>query len=189
MEIWKDIPGYNGLYQVSNLGNVKRKQKTYFCGTRNNTKRVLEERLIIGDIARGYKRVGLYNNKKHKRFMVHRLVAQAFIPNPDNKPQIDHIDGNRLNNTVKNLRWVTMKENNNNPITLKRKSIAAIGNHMTGRFGALHPTSKKVLCIETGSVFGGIAEAERITGAKHISSVCRGIRKTAGGYHWQYTGV
>lgn len=184
MEQWKDIQGYDGLFQISNLGNVKRKQKTYFCG--NNTKRVLEERLIIGEQVKGYRRVALWNNKKYKRVFVHRLVAQAFIPNPDDKPEIDHVDGNPLNNKVDNLRWCNHTENLNNPITLKRKSIAAKGNHMTGRFGALHHNSKKVKCIETNSVYGGIAEAERITGIRHISNVCRGVRQTAGGYHWQY---
>ena len=184
MELWKDIQGYDGLFQISNLGNVKRKQKTYFCG--NNTKRVLEERLIIGEQVKGYRRVALWNNKKYKRVFVHRLVAQAFIPNPDDKPEIDHIDGNPLNNKVDNLRWCNHTENLNNPITLKRKSIAAKGNHMAGRFGALHHNSKKVKCIETNSVYGGIAEAERQTGIGHISMVCRGARKTAGGYHWQY---
>ena len=186
MEVWKDIPEYNGLYQVSNLGNVKRKQKTYFCGTNNGTKRVLEERLIVGEQVKGYRRVALWDNKKYKRVFVHRLVAQAFIPNPENKPQIDHIDGNPLNNKVDNLRWATAKENMNNPISIKRKSIAAKGNHMTGRFGALHHNSKKVKCVETGTVYGGIAEAGRQTGIKHISNVCCGARKTAGGYHWQY---
>lgn len=184
MEIWKDVPDYDGLYKVSNLGNVKRIAKTYFCG--NNTKRVLEERLIVGDIANEYKRVELWHNRKHKKYLVHRLVAQAFIPNPDNKPEIDHIDGNPLNNMVKNLRWCNHKENINNPITLQRKSVAAMGNHMKGRFGALHHNSKKVLCIETKTVYGGIAEAQRKTGATHISMVCCGKRKTAGGYHWQY---
>lgn len=186
MEIWKDIPGYDGLYQVSNLGNVKRAKKTYFCGNDGATKRVLEERFIVGDISRGYKRVALWDGGKYTRFMVHRLVAQAFIPNPDNKPYIDHIDGSRDNNTVDNLRWCTHTENMNNPISLKRKSIAALGNHMTGKFGALHPTSRKVQCVETGTVYGGIAEAERLTGANHISMVCRGQRNTSGGFHWVY---
>jgi hypothetical protein len=122
MEVWKDIPDYDGLYKISNLGNVKRKQKTYFCY--NNAKRVLEERLIVGDIARGYRRVELWNNRRHKKYMVHRLVAQAFIPNPNNKPEIDHIDGNPLNNMVNNLRWCSHRENLNNPITRQRKSDA-----------------------------------------------------------------
>ena len=122
MEVWKDIQGYDGLFQISNLGNVKRKQKTYFCC--NNTKRVLKERLIVGDIARGYKRVELWHNRNHKKYMVHRLVAKAFIPNPENKPEIDHIDGNPLNNMVENLMWCTHRENLNNPITRQRKSEA-----------------------------------------------------------------
>lgn len=171
MEKWKDIQGYEGLYQISNLGNVKS----------------IKKGIIIGDVIKGgYRRIPLYKNGKYKRFMIHRLVAEAFVKNPDNKPEIDHIDGNPLNNKVDNLRWCNHTENLNNPITLKRKSIAAKGNHMTGRFGALHHNSKKVLCIETKTVYGGIAEAERKTGVTHISMVCGGKRKTAGGYHWQY---
>lgn len=186
MEVWKDIQGYDGLFQISNLGNVKRKQKTYFCG--NNTKRVLEERLIVGEQVKGYRRVALWNNKKYKRVFVHRLVAQAFIPNPENKPQIDHINTDKLDNRVENLRWVTPKENRNNPLSYKKQKESQKGekNYWFGKFGALHHNSKKVKCIETNSVYGGIAEAERKTGITHISMVCRGVRKTAGGYHWQY---
>jgi hypothetical protein len=171
MEMWEDIKDYEGLYQISNLGNVKS----------------IKKGIVVGDIIKGgYRRIPLYKNGKYKRFMIHRLVAEAFVKNPDNKPEIDHIDGNSLNNMADNLRWCSHKENLNNPITLKRKSIAQLGNHMTGRFGALHHNSKKVLCIETKTVYGGIAEAERQTGIKHISNVCCGSRQTAGGYHWQY---
>ena len=139
-------------------------------------------------MSKGYRTIGLWKNGFCKNICVHRLVAQAFIPNPENKPQIDHIDGNPLNNKVDNLRWVTAKENIANPITMKRKSVAAMGNHMTGRFGALHHNSKRVQCIETKTVYYGFAEASRKTGinAFGISMATNGKRTTAGGYHWQY---
>lgn len=99
-EIWKDIPGYEGLYQVSNLGNVK--------SLYNN--RLLK--LCWRNTKKEYKAVYL-SKKTKKTFFVHRLVAIAFIPNPDNKPCVDHINGDRLDNRVDNLKWVTNKENNN----------------------------------------------------------------------------
>ena len=104
MEIWKDVPGYVGLYQVSNYGNVKSilYNKILKSCWRNSKKE--------------YKTVYLSNCNKRKTFSIHRLVAAAFIPNPNNKPCVDHIDGNRLNNHVDNLRWATHLENNNNPI-------------------------------------------------------------------------
>ena len=187
MEHWADVPDFEGLYKVSNLGNVKRCEKFYCCGHGGKTIRKLGEQVIIGDCARGYKRVCLYKNGKHTRVLLHRLVAKVFVQNPNNMPEIDHVDGNPLNNRSDNLRWCNHKGNMSNLITRKRKSIAAKrNNHMTGRFGVLHHNSKMVQCIETGTVYGGIAEAERATGFGHISSVCRGIRETAGGYHWKY---
>lgn len=188
MEIWKDVPDYEGLYKASNYGNVKRCEKICWRGKNYKTKVILPERQIKGSLVKGYWVIGLWKKGKVHNQAVHRIIAKTFIPNPENKPQIDHIDGNRLNNRVENLRWVTDKENVNNPITLKRKSVAAMGNYMKGRFGALHHNSKKVKCIETGSVFCGFAEASRKTGisAFGISLVANGKRQTAGGYHWQY---
>ena len=127
-EIWKDVPGYEGLYKISNLGKIKRHKKTYFCCW--NTKRVLEEQEIIGDKDKfGYRRIVLYKNKTKKRIVLHRLIAEVFIPNPDNKPEIDHINAIPDDNRVENLRWVTHTENMNNPITLKRKSLSAMNNN------------------------------------------------------------
>ena len=97
MEIWKDIPGYEGLYQVSNLGRVKS-----LCRKSGE---------MTQHIKKGYCVVYLYKNKMTRTLSVHRLVASAFIPNPDNKPQIDHIDRNRTNNDTSNLRWATASEN------------------------------------------------------------------------------
>lgn len=105
-EIWKDIDGYEGLYRVSNHGRVKSFRKSTKYGSP-------DEFILKSSVANnGYCQVTLYDNAKRKKFLVHRLVAQAFIPNPKNLPQINHLDENRTNNNVDNLEWCTAKYNN-----------------------------------------------------------------------------
>lgn len=165
-EIWKDIKDYEGLYQVSNLGNVK--SLNY---KRTNTARLLKP----------------YSNKKgylvlrlqRKIVQVHRLVAQAFIPNPLHLPEVNHKDENKVNNAVSNLEWCDNNYNINYGTRNKRASLSNIN----------HPKhSKAVQCIETNIVYLSAMEAERQTGinAKLIRRVCIGKRKTTGGYHWKY---
>ena len=109
-EIWKDISNYEGLYQVSNLGNI-RSLNRYTNG--RNSKRLIKGKILkVFKDKDGYMNVNLYKNAEIKQFKVSRLVAQAFIPNIDNKPQVNHIDGNRYNNQVSNLEWCTSRENN-----------------------------------------------------------------------------
>ena len=103
MEIWKDIEGYEG-YQVSNLGRVKSTKKKF---GRYEMITYLKPKVIWT----GYLRIGLVKEKKCKQFYVHRLVAQAFIPNPENKPIINHINGDRTDNRVENIEWCTHQEN------------------------------------------------------------------------------
>lgn len=111
-EIWKDIQGYEGLYQVSNLGNVKNKIQPY-----------LKQEKIYKKFSNsnGYLFVGLRKDKKRKFKYIHRLVAEAFIPNPNNLPQINHKDENKQNNCVNNLEWCTNKYNQNYGTIKERK--------------------------------------------------------------------
>ena len=109
-EVWKDIEGYEGLYQVSTCGNIKSLAKPRKNG--NGRSYTQKEKLLKQTFtSTGYKKVELYKDGKRKGFKVHRLVAIAFIPNPDNKPEVNHIDGNKINNNIDNLEWVTSSEN------------------------------------------------------------------------------
>lgn len=111
VEIWKDVVGYEGIYQVSNFGRVKSLEKT-FWSTKNNSFSTNKEFIRkLSNTRKGYLRTGLMKDLKQKPFLVHRLVAIAFIDNPENKPEINHINGIKTDNRVENLEWVTTKEN------------------------------------------------------------------------------
>lgn len=204
-EEWRDVVGYEGLYQVSSLGRV--------CNTKS--KRVLRHKITNRkDGGSGYHIVNLYINKKKVSASVHRLVAKAFIPNPENKPQIDHINCKRGDNAVENLRWATAKENSNNPLTLEKKQ-----RERNPFWGRKHTEEAKQIMSQTHKgkklskeqienlkevnsyivlqydksmnllgTFRGTREAAKATGVNHcnISMACTGYRKTAGGFIWKY---
>ena len=167
-EIWKDIKDYEGLYQVSNLGNVRNKRT---------------EKVLIGGIKRGYREVIILKDTKRKYKLVHRLVAEAFIPNAENHPQVNHIDGNKLNNKVNNLEWCTRSENMKHAYKIGlEKPLYAQNN----------PRAKKVkqydLCKNFIKQYDGIKEASRINNLnpRDISKCCQGKRRQVGGYIWTY---
>lgn len=125
-EIWKDIPNYEGLYQASNYGRIRSLDCLVRC--RNNHFRKKQGKILHPTpYKNGYLSVCISKDGRIKRTSVHRLVAKAFIPNPLNKPCIDHINANITDNNVNNLRWVTHSENNMNPIHRKRTSLAKKG--------------------------------------------------------------
>ena len=111
-EVWKDIKDYEGLYQVSNFGRIKSLERYKNC---HSKKVLVKEKLLSGHTRRpntnDYLNVVLSKNGECKRYAIHRLVAQEFIDNPDGKPQVNHIDGNKQNNRADNLEWCTNKEN------------------------------------------------------------------------------
>lgn len=170
-EIWKDIKGYDGLYQVSNTGRVR------------SSNGIMKSR-----VSGCYPRIKLCNNGASEHLFVHRLVAEAFIPNPENKSQVNHKDGNKLNNVVSNLEWVTPSEN---AIHSHRVLGHKAYNPCLGKFGDKHWNSKIVLQIKDGTIVGkffGACEAQRKTKINNsgICMVCRGKRQSAGGYQWKY---
>lgn len=173
-EIWKDIKDYKHLYKISNFGRV------YSCMT---------VRFLQPGVSRigNYKKVVLYKNGKGITKKIHRLIAEAFIPNPENKPCIDHIDGDRLNNSISNLRWATYKENTNNPITLAKMKKTK-SKKRRNPLSWFKKVCKPVICIEANMLFSSINEAGRYLNidARKICQVCKGNKETIGGYHWKY---
>jgi len=109
-EVWKDITGYEGRYQVSNLGRVKSLAKTWTAGQGARHSKA-DTFLKAFENGLGYFFITLSDNGKYPKYKVHRLVAQAFVPNPQNKPQVNHKDGNKANNNANNLEWTTRGEN------------------------------------------------------------------------------
>lgn len=167
-EIWKDIEGYEGLYQVSNLGRVKRLKGKY-----RKSERILKQ----GINKQGYLLVCLCKDNTHKMGRVHRLVAQAFIPNSENKPQVNHIDEDKTNNNVDNIEWMTAKENNNHGSRNVRSAISK-------------GTKIKAIDIATGECneYYSIHECARELGLSHsnILKYLKGKLRHVGGYVFEY---
>ena len=140
-EEWKDVDK-NGVYQVSCFGNPRKLDIKYFKTT--GVRRYIPLTKIIENTGKsGYQRYIMSMGRGH-RIKIHRLVAEAFVPNPDNKPYVDHIDGNPLNNFYLNLKWVTHKENVNNPNTSWKNEKTQF--KKGERLGIEHPRHRVISC-------------------------------------------
>ena len=155
----KDIKGYEGLYAITSCGKVWSYRAQKFL------KPVKDKD--------GYLCVNLTVKRKAKHCAIHRLVAEAYIPNPENKTDINHIDENKEHNYISNLEWISHKDN---------------CNHGTRNKRIAEKNSIPIYCEELDKVFPSAHEVERQLGIdnSHISMCCRGKRKTCGGYHWRY---
>lgn len=196
-EEWKslDFMGYPN-YDVSNLGRVKSLERQ----TWNHQGYVTRNARILRQAKNksGYLQAVIYQDKNPNIYRVHRLVAMAFIPNPDNLPQIDHINTIRTDNRVENLQWTTPKGNSNNPLTLKHSSQAQKGkkagekHFMYKHYGKLHHNSIPIVQLTMNGEFirewECMHEPERELGitASKICAVIKGHRKSCGGYKWVY---
>lgn len=187
-EIWKTIDGYED-YEVSNYGRVKSLERVA------NNNHVVKERILKqATITNGYQQVNLYKDGKQKCFIVHRLVANAFIDNPNNYEQVNHKDENKCNNHIDNLEWCDCKYNINYGTRTEKASRTNSGeNHpMYGKFGKEHHRSKQIIQLtldnQVVKTWDCIREIERKLGYHNqsISKCCKGKLKSAHGYKWCY---
>lgn len=191
MESWKEIKGYEGLYMVSTYGNVKRLATTFKdkLGRKwSNKEKILRVRLTRG----GYCRVSLSKDGIAKDKYIHRLVAETFIPNVLDKEEINHIDGNKLNNKADNLEWVTRQENEKHKVKMglynstdKHKEQCR-ENQKRSVEANLKPILQLSLEGKIVNRFISVKEAKEKTGIVNCGACARGSRKTAGGYLWEY---
>lgn len=168
MEIFKTIKGYEGLYEISNYGRCK----SY---TRSKKGTIIKPIVC----SNGYLEYHLHKDGKRKCFMAHRLVAEAFIPNPNNKPQVNHIDEDIQNNMIDNLEWCTAKENANHGTRNER----SIKNHNYNRIIQLTLNDEYITTYDNAEI---AAAAVGLTGSSCIIRCCKGTQNQSRNYKWKY---
>lgn len=171
-EIWKDIKDYEGLYQVSNLGRVMSLKYNH-----GDNKCILN-----GGKSRGYLTVLLYKGDRRK-YLVHRLVAEAFLPNPDGLPCVNHKNEDKTDNRVENLEWCTYQYNNTYGNVLQKRSIKQINDTKKSKHVYQYTIDGEFL-----REWPSCMEIKRQTGFENtnISACCRSIKKSAYGFRWSY---
>lgn len=174
MEIWKDIKGYEGIYQVSNYGRVKVLDRKVWNA---KVECVRKGRLFrLNKNSNGYYQISLTKDGKYTVKTIHRLVAEAFLPNHFNLPQVNHIDGNKTNNNVENLEWCTSLEN------IRHAHKMKLTPNIARKVQKLDKNTNKILCeyksVHEASIIEKIDETS-------IRRCCNSVRKSAGGYSWK----
>ena len=188
-ELWRDIKFVNngkeydftGIYQISSKGRVKQLAYTDAKGRKR------KERIMKNNIDKhGYEQIILTKNYKKNYFSIHRLVALCFIPNHHNLPQVNHIDENKLNNTISNLEWVTAKTNINHGTHNKRMASTHKNNGTYNKMSDKY--SKPIYCITNDTVYKSACEAARQLNLNkgNIDSCCKGKQKSTKGYQFKY---
>lgn len=176
IEMWKVIDGTDGMIEVSSEGRIRsllRPSKTI---------------LKLQADAKGYMRVRVTIKRQKMTFKVHREVAKAFVPNPDGKQQVNHIDGNKSNNAAANLEWVTNRENAHHAI---KTGLFAPVTEAAKRSNELRKRPIKATESSTGRIvrFDSVSEAERHFGSRHITAVLKGRRSNVKGWAFEYCNV
>lgn len=176
-EIWLDIVGYEGMYQVSNIGRVKSLER--YRSNHGKQQLVLESIKSTRKDKQGYLLLDLYKDNKQKTVRIHRLVAEHFLDNPDKKETVNHIDGDKENNNVENLEWATFKEQNEHFYKNKLKSKCNIDKAVKAMNKA---QAKKVKCLNNGVIYESASKAARAAGISGslVMRCCRGECKSAG---------
>ena len=181
MEIWKDVVGYEGYYQVSNFGNIRSVDRVIYSDKLHiGTKRELKGKMLKPYVnSHGYLALTLTKNGNEKLLRVHRIVAEAFIKNPNNYDQVNHIDGDKTNNKIENLEWC------NNQYNVNHAYKNGLANHYTK---SVKQYDLKGNYIKT---FESIIKASEAVNGQHtnITKCAKGCINSAYGYKWRYEGL
>ncbi len=185
-EVWKDVIGYEEDFMVSNYGRVRRKEKTIICKNKyGECKKIIKGRYLKPGLnSYGYYR---FTCEKSKHMLVHRAVAEAFIPNPDEKPCVNHIDGDKTNNNINNLEWNTYAENNKHAYDIGLKEVTE---YHKQKLSDMRSIPVKITKNNKSHTFKNGREAADFIGCafQSVSRVALGQRKSIYGWNVEYIG-